>query len=97
MSGTIRHSGWTKDTMQNANAQVVGYVGSSICNLFKLAPYLSEQGYDIQSLTQQVMGQLNDQLNPTPGITGGREASVADIGSQNVGVAQNSGLSQGLA
>lgn len=81
--------------MQNANAQVVGYVGSSICNLFKLAPYLSEQGYNVQELMTKVMGELNGQLNVNQGISGGQHMDAAmAVSSQSLGAAKNMGLSR---
>ncbi len=83
--------------MSNANAQVVGYVGSSICNLFKLAPHLDAQGYNVPDVMRTVMAALNDQLDHRTGISNGQNVDIAASHSApNVGAALNSDVSVSL-
>lgn len=78
------------------NAQAVGYVGSSICNLFKLSPYLTD--YDMPSVMNVVMTQLNEQIGHRSSISSGQHVGfAADLGTPTVGTAQNSGVSNSLA
>ncbi len=80
--------------MNNASAQVVGYVGSSICNLLKLEPHLTAMGLGIKDVVNVTMQQLNEQLGHRSAITGGLDVSAGEsLARQHGGVEQNSGLS----